>query len=81
MRLLRSASNVRRTGLSQSLLRPVRKPPFGPIPVAAYSYMSLVPIIQAPVIKALTTKRTYDKNGIQRSKVTAAGVLYVPDLG
>jgi len=28
----------------------------GPITVAAYSYMSLVPIIQPPVIKALTTK-------------------------
>ncbi len=29
----------------------------GPISVAAYSYMALVPIIQPPVIKALTTKR------------------------
>ncbi|OQB15187.1 MAG: Glutaconyl-CoA decarboxylase subunit beta [Firmicutes bacterium ADurb.Bin193] len=29
----------------------------GPITVAAYSYMSLVPIIQPPVIKALTTKK------------------------
>ena len=28
----------------------------GPITVAAYSYMALVPIIQPPVIKALTTK-------------------------
>jgi sodium ion-translocating decarboxylase beta subunit len=28
-----------------------------PISVAAYSYMSLVPIIQPPVIKALTTKK------------------------
>ena len=28
-----------------------------PLSVAAYSYMSLVPIIQPPVIKALTTKR------------------------
>ena len=28
----------------------------GPITVAAYSYMSLVPIIQPPVIRALTTK-------------------------
>lgn len=28
----------------------------GPISVAAYSYMALVPIIQPPVIKALTTK-------------------------
>jgi oxaloacetate decarboxylase beta subunit len=29
----------------------------GPLTVAAYSYMSLVPIIQPPVIKALTTKK------------------------
>jgi len=29
----------------------------GPIAVAAYSYMALVPIIQPPVIKALTTKQ------------------------
>lgn len=29
----------------------------GPISVAAYSYMSLVPIIQPPVIKALTTRQ------------------------
>lgn len=29
----------------------------GPISVAAYSYMSLVPIIQPPVVKALTTKK------------------------
>jgi len=29
----------------------------GPIMVAAYSYMSLVPIIQPPVIKALTTRK------------------------
>ena len=29
----------------------------GPIAVAAYSYMSLVPIIQPPIMKALTTKQ------------------------
>ena len=29
----------------------------GPITVAAYSYMALVPIIQPPVITALTTKK------------------------
>ena len=28
-----------------------------PVSVAAYSYMSLVPIIQPPIVKALTTKR------------------------
>ncbi|HPZ04474.1 MAG TPA: sodium ion-translocating decarboxylase subunit beta [Clostridiales bacterium] len=30
---------------------------FGPISVAAYSYMSLVPIIQPPVIRLLTTRK------------------------
>jgi carboxybiotin decarboxylase len=30
---------------------------FGPISVAAYSYMALVPIIQPPVIKLLTSKK------------------------
>ena len=29
----------------------------GPIAVAAYSYMALVPIIQPPIIRLLTTKR------------------------
>ena len=29
----------------------------GPIAVAAYSYMALVPFIQPPIIKALTTKK------------------------
>ena len=29
----------------------------GPIAVAAYTYMALVPIIQPPIIKALTTKK------------------------
>ena len=29
----------------------------GPIPVAAYSYMALVPIIQPPIMKALTTEK------------------------
>lgn len=46
----------------------------GPISVAAYSYMALVPIIQPPVIKALTTKkeRTIRMTGNQKpvSRVT-----------
>ena len=29
----------------------------GPISVAAYSYMALVPMIQPPIIRALTTKK------------------------
>ena len=46
----------------------------GPISVAAYSYMSLVPLIQPPVIKALTTpeerKITMDLNLHPVSKTT-----------
>lgn len=44
----------------------------GPISVAAYTYMSLVPIIQPPVIKALTTKEErrikmeYNPYGVSR---------------
>ncbi|HHY95284.1 MAG TPA: sodium ion-translocating decarboxylase subunit beta, partial [Firmicutes bacterium] len=45
----------------------------GPISVAAYSYMSLVPIIQPPVIRFLTSKRdrrihmTYRRHDISRT--------------
>ncbi len=42
----------------------------GPITVAAYSYMSLVPIIQPPVIKLLTTR----KERMIRMKYTEAPV-------
>ena len=46
----------------------------GPISVAAYSYMALVPIIQPPVIKALTTKKErrmrMSGNQVPVSKVT-----------
>ena len=46
----------------------------GPITVAAYSYMSLVPLIQPPVIKALTTPEersiTMDLNLQKVSKTT-----------
>ncbi|MDP4115638.1 MAG: sodium ion-translocating decarboxylase subunit beta [Bacteroidota bacterium] len=42
----------------------------GPISIAAYSYMSLVPIIQPPVIRALTTK----KERLIRMEATAHSV-------
>jgi oxaloacetate decarboxylase beta subunit len=35
----------------------------GPIAVAAYSYMALVPIIQPPIMKALTTPKSGRSNG------------------
>jgi oxaloacetate decarboxylase beta subunit len=48
----------------------------GPISVAAYSYMALVPIIQPPVIKLLTTKeerrirmKTHNRNVSQTVKI------------
>ena len=40
--------------LTTSILKPSL---LGPIAVAAYSYMALVPIIQPPIMKALTTKK------------------------
>ena len=36
----------------------------GAIMVAAYSYMALVPIVQPPVIKALTTKKERDRKSV-----------------
>jgi oxaloacetate decarboxylase beta subunit len=63
----------------------------GPIAVAAYSYMSLVPLIQPPIMKALTTdkeRRIKMKSLRQVSRlekllfclfVTLACVLLVPD--
>ena len=45
----------------------------GPIMVAAYSYMALVPIIQPPVIKALTTHKerrirmTYEQKNVSKT--------------
>jgi sodium ion-translocating decarboxylase beta subunit len=46
----------------------------GPIVVAAYSYMALVPIVQPPVIRLLTTKKErlirMDDSGIKVSRLT-----------
>lgn len=63
----------------------------GPIAVAAYSYMALVPIIQPPIIRALTTKRERTtvmsevRPVSQRARilfpiiVTLVSALFVPD--
>lgn len=40
----------------------------GPIMVAAYSYMALVPIVQPPVIRAITTKR----NAVSKCRISPA---------
>ena len=52
-----SVSSAARTARRRSSSRPVSLPHLlGPIAVAAYSYMALVPVIQPPIMKALTTK-------------------------
>ena len=53
----------------------------GAIIVAAYSYMALVPIVQPPVIRALTTKheRTHPHAATTGTKVSKADEDPVPD--
>ena len=51
----------------------------GPIAVAAYSYMSLVPIIQPPIMKATDYReRAKDQDGAASSSIKA-GENPVPD--
>mgnify|MGYP001028490968 FL=1 len=50
----------------------------GPIAVAAYSYMSLVPIIQPPIIRILTTKKERAINMPQTRKVSKTAVIIFP---
>lgn len=54
----------------------------GPISVAAYSYMALVPIIQPPIIRALTSKKErlirMDKIGDNNKKVSKAALILFP---
>lgn len=47
----------------------------GPVTVAAYSYMALVPIIQPPVIRALTTKKERQIRMSDRSVPVSRGAL------
>jgi len=66
----------------------------GAITVAAYSYMALVPIIQPPVIKALTTKKErmirmeYKANSVSKTTkilfpilITIIACLFAPGAG
>lgn len=66
----------------------------GAITVAAYSYMALVPIIQPPVIKVLTTKNerkirmTYKANSVSKATkilfpiiITIIACLFAPGAG
>lgn len=50
----------------------------GPIAVAAYSYMSLVPIIQPPILRALTTKKERAIDMPQAIPVSRTAVILFP---
>jgi len=50
----------------------------GPIAVAAYSYMSLVPIIQPPIIRMLTTKKERAIDMPQAIPVSKTAVILFP---
>lgn len=50
----------------------------GPIAVAAYSYMSLVPIIQPPIIRMLTSKKERAIDMPQAKKVSKTTVIIFP---
>ena len=50
----------------------------GPIAVAAYSYMSLVPIIQPPIMKALTTEKERKVKMAQLRPVTQLEKILFP---
>jgi oxaloacetate decarboxylase beta subunit len=50
----------------------------GPIAVAAYSYMSLVPIIQPPIIRMLTTKKERAIDMPQAIPVSRTAVILFP---
>ncbi|MBE6828000.1 MAG: sodium ion-translocating decarboxylase subunit beta [Ruminococcaceae bacterium] len=50
----------------------------GPIAVAAYSYMALIPLIQPPIMKALTTKKEREIKMDQMRKVSKAEKIIFP---
>ncbi|HEX04842.1 MAG TPA: sodium ion-translocating decarboxylase subunit beta [Bacteroidetes bacterium] len=50
----------------------------GPIAVAAYSYMSLVPIIQPPIMRLLTTKKERNIDMPQARPVSKKAVILFP---
>jgi len=50
----------------------------GPIAVAAYSYMSLVPIIQPPIMRLLTTKKERAIDMPQAKPVSRTAVIMFP---
>ena len=52
----------------------------GPIAVAAYSYMALVPVIQPPIMKALTTKKERSIRMGQLRQVSKTETIIFPIL-
>ena len=50
----------------------------GPIAVAAYSYMALIPLIQPPIMKALTTKKEREVVMTQAKPVTKTTKIVFP---
>jgi len=52
----------------------------GPIAVAAYSYMSLVPIIQPPILRILTTRKEREVDMPQAIPVSRTAVILFPIL-
>jgi oxaloacetate decarboxylase beta subunit len=50
----------------------------GPVAVAAYSYMSLVPIIQPPIMRLLTTKAERNIDMPQAREVSRTAVILFP---
>ena len=51
----------------------------GPVAVAAYSYMSLVPIIQPPIMRLLTTRHERAIDMPQATPVSRRTVILFPD--
>ncbi len=50
----------------------------GPIAVAAYSYMALIPLIQPPIMRALTTKKEREVKMTQLRKVSKTEKIVFP---
>ncbi|SHH60612.1 oxaloacetate decarboxylase, beta subunit [Anaerosphaera aminiphila DSM 21120] len=49
-----------------------------PIAVAAYSYMALIPLIQPPIMKALTTKKERETKMVELRKVSKTEKIVFP---
>ncbi len=52
----------------------------GPIAIAAYSYMALIPLIQPPIMRALTTKKEREVKMVQARTVSKTEKIIFPIL-